>query len=102
MGKRIIQQRRGRGEHTCKVREKASRVKPGYLYDLKGEFKCVKLTSSNGHSCPIAKFINKEGVCFENFACDLLYVGQIIKIGGNRNGDIAKIGDLKNGVEIFN
>ena len=102
MGKRIIQQRRGRGGHTYKVREKASRVKPGYLYDLKGEFKCVKLTSSNGHSCPIAKFINKEGVCFENFACDLLYVGQIIKIGGNRNGDIAKIGDLKNGVEIFN
>ncbi len=102
MGKRIIQQRRGRGGHTYKVREKASRVRPGYLYDLKGEFKCVKLTSSVGHSVPVAKFMNKEGVIFSNFAVDLLYVGQTVKVGGNNAGDIAKIGDLKNGTEIFN
>lgn len=102
MGKRIIQQRRGRGGHTYKVREKASRVRPGYLVDLKGEFKCVKLTSSVGHSVPIAKFMNKEGITFENFAVDLLYVGQEIKMGGNNDGDIAKVGDLKNGTEIFN
>jgi len=102
MGKRIIQQRRGRGGHTYKVRENASRVRPGYLHDLKGEFECVKLTSSNGHSCPIAKFMNKAGVIFENFACDLLYVGQTISIDGTANGDIAKLGDLKNGTDIFN
>ncbi len=102
MGKRIIQQRRGKGGHTYKTREKASRVRPGYLYDLGGEFKCVKLTSSVGHSAPIAKFMNKEGVVFSNFAVDLLYVGQRINIGGQNHGDIAKIGDLKNGTEIFN
>ncbi|NPE27096.1 50S ribosomal protein L2 [Methanococcoides sp. SA1] len=102
MGKRIISQRRGKGGHTYKTRPKASKVKPRYLHDLAGEFKCVKLTSSPGHSCPVAKFMNKEGIIFSGLACDLLYVGQEIKIGGNGNGDIAKLGDLKNGTEIFN
>ena len=102
MGKRIIQQRRGRGGHTYKTREKAGKIRVGYLFDLAGEFKCVSLTSSVGHSVPIAKFMNKEGILFSNFAVDLLYVGQTIKIGGNNFGDIAKIGDLKNGSEIFN
>lgn len=102
MGKRIIQQRRGKGGHTYKTREKAGKIRVGYLTEMKGEFVCVKLTSSVGHSCPVAKFMNKEGRTFSNFAADLLYVGQKIMIGGNSNGDIAKIGDLKNGSEIFN
>ncbi|MBT7102182.1 50S ribosomal protein L2 [archaeon] len=102
MGKRIIQQRRGKGGHTYKTREKASKVRPGYLFDLKGDFKCVKLSVSPGHSAPIAKFKNKEGKVFENFAVNLLYVGQTINVGGNKFGDIAKIGDLKNGTEVFN
>ncbi|MCK4649973.1 50S ribosomal protein L2 [Candidatus Pacearchaeota archaeon] len=102
MGKRIIQQRRGRGGHTYKVREKASEVRPGYLVDLSGDFECVKLVSSIGHSVPIAKFVNNEGKVFSNFAVDLLYVGQKISVGGNSNGDISKLGDLKNGTEIFN
>lgn len=103
MGKRIIQQRRGRGGNTYRIKEKASKVRPGYLLsDMKGEFECVKLISSLGHSCPIAKFRNKEGKEFFNFAVDLLYVGQKITIGGDKQGDITKIGDLKNGTEIFN
>lgn len=102
MGKRIIQQRRGKGGHVYKAREKASKVRAGYLVDLKGEFECVKLTSSVGHSVPIAKFMSNDGVVFNNFAADLLYIGQKISIDGNKSGDIAKLGDLKNGTEIFN
>ena len=102
MGKRIIQQRRGRGGHTYKVREKAGRLKVGYLADMAGEFECVKLTASPGHSVPIAKFRNKECKVFESFACNLLYVGQKINIDGKKDGDIAKLGDLKNGTEVFN
>jgi len=113
MGKRIIQQRRGKGGHTYKTREKAGKIRVGYLVGLAGEFECVKLTSSIGHSCPIAKFMNKDGVVFSNFACNLLHVGQKINIGsqldskhrtgqGYKNGDISKIGDLGNGAEIFN
>ena len=73
MGKRIIQQRRGKGGHTYKVRQKAGKVRPGYINDMGGEFKVVKLTASPGHSIPIAKFVNKEGKVFENFAANLLY-----------------------------
>jgi large subunit ribosomal protein L2 len=102
MGKRIIQQRRGRGGHTYKVRNKASEVRPGYLSDLSGEWEVIKLVSSAGHSAPIAKLMNKEGKIFYNFAVNLLYVGQKINFEGNGNGDIGKLGDLKNGTEIFN
>ena len=68
MGKRIIQQRRGKGSHVYRVRKKAGKLRPGYLGDLKGEWKVIKLLSSAGHSTPIAKFINKEGQIFYNFA----------------------------------
>ena len=102
MGKRIISQRRGKGGHTYKTREKAGRLRPGYSSDAKGEYECVKLTASIGHSVPIAKFKNKEEKVFETFAVNLLYVGQVINVGGNKVGDIAKVGDLKNGTEVFN
>ena len=102
MGKRIIQQRRGRGGHTYKVREKAGKLRPGYVSDDSGSFECIKLIGSIGHSVPIAKFMNKAGKIFHNFAVDLLYVGQEVSFGGNKAGDIAKLGDLKNGTEIFN
>jgi large subunit ribosomal protein L2 len=102
MGKRIIQQRRGKGGHTYKTRNKASIIRPGYVSDMAGEFECIKLVASIGHSVPIAKFMNKEGKMFNGFAVNLLYVGQKINIGGNNIGDIAKLGDLKNGTEVFN
>ena len=102
MGKRIIQQRRGRGGHTYKVREKAGKLRVGYLADMKGEFECVKLTPSVGHSVPVAKFVGKDGKVFSNFAVNLLYVGQKVSIDGKKAGDIARLGDLKNGAEVFN
>jgi large subunit ribosomal protein L2 len=102
MGKRIIQQRRGKGGHVYRVRAKASRIRPGYLSKMEGEWEVVKLISSPGHSVPIAKMINKDFEICYNFAANLLYVGQRISIGGNNPGDIARIGDLKNGTLIFN
>jgi large subunit ribosomal protein L2 len=102
MGKRIIQQRRGKGSLTYRVRKKASKVRPGYLAEMNGEFEVISLIASLGHSAPIAKLINKEGKIFYNYAVNLLYVGQKIHVGGNGAGDIATLGDLKNGTEIFN
>jgi len=102
MGKRIIQQRRGRGGHVYRVRKKASTTRPGYPTKLSGEWSVVNLISSVGHSIPIARNINKEGKVFHNFATNLLHIGQKININGSNKGDIIKIGDLKNGTEIFN
>jgi len=104
MGKRIIQQARGKGSLTYRVRRKAFSVHPGYLPDLKqdDELEVVKLFSSAGHSAPIAKLRTKEGKTFYNFACVNLYEGKKIKVGGHEDGDIAMIGDLKNGAKVFN
>ena len=102
MGKRIIQQRRGKGGHVYRVRNKASAVRPGYLSEMEGEWEVIKLVSSPGHSAPIAKMANKAGKICHNFAANLIYVGQKINFGGNKVGDIAKIGDLKNGTLVFN
>jgi len=104
MGKRIIQQRRGRGSLTYRVRRKAFSVKPKYLADLRNdeEWIVVKLISSAGHSAPIAKFKSKDGRVFYNFATNLLYEGQKIKIGRHEAGDITMVGDLKNGTTVFN
>ncbi len=102
MGKRIIQQRRGKGSLTYRVRKKAAKIRPGYLSDLSGEFEVIGLIASVGHSAPIAKLVNKEGKVFYNFAANLIYVGQKININGTKDGDITKLGDLKNGTQIFN
>ncbi|MFA4960551.1 MAG: 50S ribosomal protein L2 [Candidatus Pacearchaeota archaeon] len=102
MGKRIIPQARGKGSHTYRVKQRAFAVYPGYPSNLEGEWEVVKLIASPGHSVPIAKMINAKGDKFYNFAANLLYVGQKINIGGSKNGDVAKLGDLKNGTEVFN
>jgi len=102
MGKRIVQQRRGRGSPTYRVRQRASLFRIGYLGSMSGEWEVVKLLSSPGNSAPIAKMINREGKICYNIAANLIYVGQKINIGGNKSGDITKLGDLKNGTKIFN
>lgn len=102
MGKRIIQQRRGRGSNTYRVKKGAFKAKTGYLNNLEGEYEVVNLISSPGHSAPLAKLKNSKGDIFYNFAANLLYVGQKVNIGGKNSGDISKIGDLKNGTQVFN
>ena len=102
MGKRIIQQARGHGSLTYRVRKKAFSIKPGYPVDLKGEWEIIKLINSGGHSAPIVKLRNKKGRIFFNFAGKGSYEGQKINIGGQEKGNIAALGDLDNGINVFN
>ena len=104
MGKRIIQQARGKGSHTYRVRRKAFSIKPSYTVDLKqeSEWEVVKLINSAGHTCPIAKLKNKENKIFYNLAAKGIYEGQKMNFGGHENGDVAVIGDLKNTTTVFN
>ena len=101
MGKRIIQQARGHGSSTYRVRRKAFSIKPSYLKDLSGEYTVIKLILSAGHSAPIAKFQSGNQIFF-NLAANGLYEGQKIKIGGTENGDITELKNLKNGTFVFN
>jgi large subunit ribosomal protein L2 len=55
MGKRIIQQARGKGSSTYRVKRKAFRYKLQYPKKLEGEGKVVKLFNSAGHTAPLAK-----------------------------------------------
>ena len=103
MGKRIIQQRRGKGSLTYQVKNSASLDgRLGYPSKLEGEYKVIKLISSAGHSAPIAKLMNKEGDIFYNIAVKNLYVGQVITFGGSKPGDVVSLGDVKNGSFVFN
>ena len=108
MGKRIIQQHRGHGSMTYRVRRKAFSIKPSYPSDIHegDEFQVVALVNSGGHSAPIAKFKKIKGAgkteVFHNFAAEGIYVGQKIVIEGHENGDIVMIGELKNTTLVFN
>jgi large subunit ribosomal protein L2 len=102
MGKRIIQQRRGKGSLTYQVRKKSFSVKPAYTRDMEGEYAIVKIFANAGHTCPIVKLKGKKGKITLGFAAKGVYEGQKIKFGGNGIGDINYLGELKNGTEIFN
>jgi large subunit ribosomal protein L2 len=102
MGKRIIQQRRGRGTLTYRSRKKAFRIKISYP-QKEGEAEILKLLNSPGHTAPIAKIkIGKK--IFYNVAGDGLIEGQKISIGGNviNTGNILKLKDIPIGTPIFN
>ena len=105
MGKRIIQQARGKGSHTYRVRKKAFMVKPGYPVGLKAgdEWVVVNLINSAGHTTPIAKLKRAGGSdVFHNIAANMIYVGQKIVVDRHEIGDVVKLGDLKNATEVFN
>jgi len=102
MGKRIIQQARGKGSLSYRVRRRAYSVKPSYPGNLNGEYEVIKLITSAGHTSPVVKLRNKKGEIFYNLANKGLYEGQVIKTGGSNDGDVSKLDELKNGTKIFN
>jgi len=103
MGKRIIQQARGHGSLTYRVRKKAFRIKLSYPKGS-GEAKVVKLINSPAHTAPIAK-IKLGNEIFFNVAAENLVEGQkiYVNVPGKLNyGDIAMIKDIPTGTAIFN
>jgi large subunit ribosomal protein L2 len=105
MGKTLIQQARGHGSLSYRVKHSTFFLKPEYLSDFVDgeEFEVVRLISPMSHTAPIAKFKQVNGgKTFHNLAISGMFEGQKIKIGGKNPGDIIKIGELENGTEIFN
>lgn len=77
MGKRIIQQRRGRGTMTYRVRKKAFRYRIQFPDRLSGEGEVVKLLNSPAHTAPLAKVKYNKGI-FYMPACNGMSEGQKI------------------------
>jgi large subunit ribosomal protein L2 len=106
MGKTLIQQARGHGSPTYRVRRKAFSIHPRYpvKFNENEEFEVVKLVRSLAHSAPLAKLqslTNRRNIFF-NFATNGMYVGQKIKVNGTEPGDVARLGSLNTSTPIFN
>lgn len=97
MGKRIIQQARGKGSGTYRVRKKAFQSSLKYPRKLEGEGKVIKLVDSSGHSAPLAKVKAEDGKVFHIPAFKRMFEGQKIRFskkGKIQDGDILKLKDI--------
>lgn len=102
MGKRIIQQARGKGSSTYRVRRKAFSHKIQYPKTLPSEGKIVKLFLSAGHSAPLAKIITSEG-SFYIPAFKRMIQGDKINLNGKDvvKGNILKLKDIPTRTKIY-
>mgnify|MGYP000001706224 FL=1 len=95
MGKRIIQQARGHGSSTYRVKRKAFRYRIKYPKKLEGEGIVVKLLDSGGHSAPLAKIKSEKEVFFIP-AFNKMIEGQKINFESKeiKDGNIIKLKDI--------
>lgn len=103
MGKTIIQQARGHGSLTYRVRSKAFVYKIGYPKES-GQAELIKLIHSTGHSAPLAKFKINDKI-FYNLATNGIHQGIKIFIGSDpnlTNGSIIKLKDIPTKTFIYN
>jgi len=107
MGKRIIQQARGRGGPAYRVRKKAFIYRISYpSLDVDGEAFVSRLINSSAHSAPLAEILINN-IKFYVPAAHSIYEGQKIMIGKKDSkkfeiGDIRILKDLSQGTKVFN
>lgn len=103
MGKRIIQQRRGRGTSTYRAKRKSFRYKLKYPRNLTGKGIVIKLFNSSAHTAPIAKIKYKEGL-FYIPAFKNMFEGQKISFDKAKleKGSILKVKDIPLKTQIYN
>jgi len=102
MGKRIIQQRRGRGSFTYRNRRRAYVYELNYPKELHGKGKVIKLVSSTGHTAPLAKIQYSKGVFFIP-AFKGMQEGQEIDFDSKeiRDGNIVHLRDIPIKTKIY-
>ncbi len=102
MGKRIIQQARGKGSLTYRVRRKAFVYKISYP-KREGEAEIINIIKSAGHSAPLLK-IKAGDEIFYIPAFNKAFIGQKIKINPKKpsEGDIAPLKSIPAGAQIYN
>jgi large subunit ribosomal protein L2 len=101
MGKRIIQQRRGRGSSTYRIRRKAFIYRVSYP-NSEGKGKVIRIFKSPAHSSPLLK-IKTGNEIFYNLAAEKVTEGQEIIIGkGDTSGDIIMLKNAQPGQKVYN
>lgn len=103
MGKRIIQQARGHGSQTYRVRRMAFRHKLKYPPRLSGQGTVIKLLNSSGHSAPLAK-VNYEKGLFYMPAFKGMIEGQKINFGVKeiKEGNILRLEHIPVKTPVYN
>lgn len=101
MGKSIIQQARGHGSLTYRVRRQAYKFRLGYPI-MEGKGKIIGLLNSSGHSAPLMKVRANDKV-FYSPAFKTAYEGQEISIGGTNTGmgSIVSLKEIPIGSKVF-
>lgn len=102
MGKRIIQQARGKGGPAYRVPAQAYRYKISYPMKT-GEAEIIKLIHSTAHTAPLAKLRLQNEIFFIP-AFNGAFIGQKIKVGGQeqKEGNILELKHIAPGTRIFN
>jgi large subunit ribosomal protein L2 len=103
MGKRIIQQARGHGSLTYRVRKRAFRYTIGYPKKIYGEGTVLEILNSPGHTAPLAKISYPEGF-FYIPAFKGMFVGQKINFDSKEavNGNILELKSIPIKTQIYN
>ena len=102
MGKRIIQQARGHGSKSYRVRPKAFKIRLGYPRKIGESGKILRLLHSPAHSAPLAKVKYSEGI-FYIPACVGMIEGEELKFHGRemKYGNILQLKDIKIKTPIY-
>jgi len=101
MGKRIIQQARGKGSLTYRVSKKAYSKKISYPLGT-GEAEVIGIIHSAAHSAPLIKAVmDKKSFYIPAFVGS--FIGQKINVGGKAKvGNILNVKDIPAGAQIYN
>ncbi len=102
MGKRIIQQARGKGSSTYRVSKKAFKYKIQYSRSLSGIGKILKIFSSAAHSAPLAKISSESGMFYVP-AFKNMVEGETISFENTdiKNGSILKLKDIPVKTKVY-
>ena len=102
MGKRIIQQARGKGSLTYRVKKSAFRYRLKYPRDLNGEGIVTQLINSPAHTAPLAKIRYSKGI-FYMPAFEGMIEGQKINFEGKeiKEGNILKLKDIPIKTKVY-
>jgi large subunit ribosomal protein L2 len=102
MGKRIIQQARGKGSSTYRVKKKAFKYKIQIPANLTGEGKVTKLVNSAAHTCPLAKVKSEKGF-FYIPAFKGMFEGQKLQFNNGKveKGNVLPLKDIPVKIKIY-
>lgn len=102
MGKRIIQQARGHGSGTYRVRKRAFRYRTKFPAKLEGKGEVIKLLNSPGHTSPLAKVKLEKEIFFIPAFKGMIEGQEIIFNDEIKEGNILSLENIPIKTQVYN